>query len=149
MIPVIQARHWRTTDILATGVQAKKASYNAFSRPARKNTTNQNLLRQSFIAYIFRSRSASPKPIAYIFRSQRASESVGEREREGAPERQSERESEGAPERRALLFTSLGSERAQRARAQSQRENGGKSARSAEREEGGKRRNGGKPVPFI
>jgi hypothetical protein len=31
---------------------------NAFSRPARKNTTNQNLLRQSFIAYIFRSQSA-------------------------------------------------------------------------------------------
>ena len=27
----------------------------AFSRPARKNTTNQNLLRQNFIAYIFRS----------------------------------------------------------------------------------------------
>jgi hypothetical protein len=30
----------------------------AFSRPARKNATNQNLLRQSFIAYIFRSKSA-------------------------------------------------------------------------------------------
>jgi hypothetical protein len=27
----------------------------AFSRPARKNTTDQNLLRQNFIAYIFRS----------------------------------------------------------------------------------------------
>jgi hypothetical protein len=33
----------------------------AFSRPARKNTTDQNLLRQSFIAYIFRSRSARSK----------------------------------------------------------------------------------------
>ena len=30
----------------------------AFSRPARKDATNQNLLRQSFIAYIFRSQSA-------------------------------------------------------------------------------------------
>ena len=30
----------------------------AFSRPARKNAANQNLLRQSFIAYIFRSKSA-------------------------------------------------------------------------------------------
>jgi hypothetical protein len=30
----------------------------AFSRPARKNTTNRNLLRQSFIAYIFRSQRA-------------------------------------------------------------------------------------------
>jgi hypothetical protein len=53
----------------------------AFSRPARKNTTNQNLLRQNFIAYIFRSKRASLKPpIAYIFRSQSAR----------APERQSE-----------------------------------------------------------
>jgi hypothetical protein len=34
----------------------------AFSRPARKNTTNQNLLRQNFIAYIFRSKRANPKP---------------------------------------------------------------------------------------
>jgi hypothetical protein len=33
----------------------------AFSRPARKNTTDQNLLRQSFIAYIFRSKSARSK----------------------------------------------------------------------------------------
>ena len=34
----------------------------AFSRPARKDTTNQNLLRQNFIAYIFRSKSAKLKP---------------------------------------------------------------------------------------
>ena len=33
----------------------------AFSRPARKDATNQNLLRQSFIAYIFRSQSARSK----------------------------------------------------------------------------------------
>jgi hypothetical protein len=30
----------------------------AFSRPARKNAANRNLLRQNFIAYIFRSKSA-------------------------------------------------------------------------------------------
>jgi hypothetical protein len=33
----------------------------AFSRPARKNATDQNLLRQNFIAYIFRSRSVRSK----------------------------------------------------------------------------------------
>lgn len=33
----------------------------AFSRPARKNTTDQNLLRQSFISYIFRSQGAGSK----------------------------------------------------------------------------------------
>jgi hypothetical protein len=33
----------------------------AFSRPARKDATDQNLLRQSFIAYIFRSPSARNK----------------------------------------------------------------------------------------
>jgi hypothetical protein len=33
----------------------------AFSRPARKNTANQNLLRQNFIAYIFRSKSVRSK----------------------------------------------------------------------------------------
>jgi hypothetical protein len=33
----------------------------AFSRPARKNTTDQNLLRQSFISYIFRSKRVRSK----------------------------------------------------------------------------------------
>jgi hypothetical protein len=46
------------------------------SYPARKDATNRNLLRQSFIAYIFRSQRAreqeSKSSIAYIFRSQRA-----------------------------------------------------------------------------
>jgi hypothetical protein len=73
----------------------------AFSRPARKDATDQNLLRQNFIAYIFGSQEGkrpapSPKnesPFYYIFRSQ----------------------SSGA---RALLFTSLGSERAQGAQSQ-------------------------------
>ena len=41
----------------------------AFSRPARKDATNQNLLRQSFIAYIFRSQSAREQERA---RSKRA-----------------------------------------------------------------------------
>jgi hypothetical protein len=39
----------------------RRVLLDAFSRPARKNTTDQNLLRQSFIAYIFRSRSARSK----------------------------------------------------------------------------------------
>ena len=33
----------------------------AFSRPARKKATDQNLLRQNFIAYIFRSKSIRSK----------------------------------------------------------------------------------------
>ena len=33
----------------------------AFSRPARKDATNQNLLQQNFIAYIFRSKSVRSK----------------------------------------------------------------------------------------
>jgi hypothetical protein len=61
-----------------------------FSRPARKNAANQNLLRQNFIAYIFRSKSArareqeSKSSIAYIFRSQsaRAQESKSKSKRE-------------------------------------------------------------------
>jgi hypothetical protein len=32
------------------------------SRPARKDAANQNLLRQNFIAYIFRSKSVTPPP---------------------------------------------------------------------------------------
>ena len=57
----------------------------AFSRPARKNATNRNLLRQSFIAYIFRSKKQEPEQeskssIAYIFRSQSAREQEPEQE---------------------------------------------------------------------
>ena len=52
----------------------------AFSRPARKNTTDQNLLRQSFIAYIFRSQSARSKRA----RSKRA-RSKRERKRNPVP----------------------------------------------------------------
>jgi hypothetical protein len=73
------------------------------SRPARKDAANQNLLRQNFIAYIFRSKSVNPPLLT----------SLGAR----APERQSAR----APERRAraLLFTSLGA----REQAQKQKRN--------------------------
>jgi hypothetical protein len=41
--------------------KVRSSILHAFSRPARKDTTNQNLLRQNCIAYIFRSRSASPQ----------------------------------------------------------------------------------------
>ena len=41
----------------------------AFSRPARKNAANQNLLRQSFIAYIFRSKSARARARALLLTS--------------------------------------------------------------------------------
>ena len=44
----------------------------AFSRPARKNATNQNLLRQNFIAYIFRSKSAREQERGQECKSARA-----------------------------------------------------------------------------
>jgi hypothetical protein len=76
----------------------------AFSRPARKNTTDQNLLRQNFIAYIFGSQeSKRPAPSP---KNESPSIILGAR----APARQSAE--------RALLFTSLGSERAQGAQSQ-------------------------------
>jgi hypothetical protein len=56
----------------------------AFSRPARKDATDQNLLRQNFIAYIFRSRSVrskserkrNPVPIKENFPSPRTCHSL-------------------------------------------------------------------------
>jgi hypothetical protein len=42
-------------------LHSETAFLHAFSRPARKNTTNRNLLRQSFIAYIFRSKKQEPE----------------------------------------------------------------------------------------
>ena len=91
----------------------------AFSRPARKDTTNQNLLRQNFIAYIFGSQEGkrpapSPKNESPLLTS------LGAR----APARQSAE--------RALLFTSLGaSEQAPEPERRAQ-----------------VRENGGNPVPF-
>jgi hypothetical protein len=82
----------------------------AFSRPARKDAANQNLLRQNFIAYIFRSKSVSPplltslgarapehqsaraqskSSIVYIFRSKRASPQSPKRKRNPVPLKES------------------------------------------------------------
>jgi hypothetical protein len=58
---------------------ANRNILHAFSRPARKNTANRNLLRQSFIAY--------------IFRSQRAREQECKREKQ-EPEQEKEQEQE-------------------------------------------------------
>ena len=97
---------------------------NAFSRPARKNTTNQNLLRQNFIAYIFRSQERKPPapkakatPIT----------SLGAR----APARQSAR----AQSKSSIVYIF----RSKRARAR---------AREQKRKSASKRENGGNPVPF-
>jgi hypothetical protein len=96
----------------------------AFSRPARKNAANRNLLRQSFIAYIFRSQRAreqeSKSSIAYIFRGKKQE-----------PEQERARG-------RALLLTSSGA----RARAREQ-ECKSKSARARARERMAK------PRPFL
>ena len=70
------------------------------SRPARKDAANQNLLRQNFIAYIFRSKSARARAqehksfIAYIFRSKKQE-----------PEQESKRENGETPSpfRRIIL----------------------------------------------
>ena len=56
----------------------------AFSRPARKDATNQNLLRQSFIAYIFRSQRAREQE-AREREKQEREKSKQERERERNP----------------------------------------------------------------
>jgi hypothetical protein len=56
------------------------------SRPARKNTANQNLLRQNFIAYIFRSQRAREPE------SQRAREPESQREKKNKNKKARERE---------------------------------------------------------
>jgi hypothetical protein len=65
----------------------KDSILHAFSRPARKNATSRNLLRQSFIAYIFRSQRAREQEssIAYIFRSQSARAQESKRENGETP----------------------------------------------------------------
>jgi hypothetical protein len=50
--------HAKLHSLFEATVPPSDSVINAFSRPARKDATNQNLLRQSFIAYIFRSQSA-------------------------------------------------------------------------------------------
>jgi hypothetical protein len=70
----------------------------AFLRPARKNATNQNLLRQNFIAYIFRSKSARERARAqelYCLHLQEPErKSARARARAKAREQEPEQESE-------------------------------------------------------
>jgi hypothetical protein len=59
----------------------------AFSRPARKNAANRNLLRQNFIAYIFRSKRAREQEC------KRAREQEQEQEKARKQEKEQEQES--------------------------------------------------------
>jgi hypothetical protein len=70
----------------------------AFSRPARKNATNLNLLRQNFIAYIFRSKSAREQES----KRAREQESKRARERKGTRTRKQEQEREKARTRERM-----------------------------------------------
>jgi hypothetical protein len=60
------------------------------SRPVRKNAANRNLLRQSFIAYIFRSKSARVQEC----KREREQESKKKNKNKKARERKQEREKE-------------------------------------------------------
>ena len=77
------------------------------SRPARKDATNRNLLRQSFIAYIFRSQSAREQELYCLHLQEPESKSARAREQARA-------------RARALLLTSLGAraQESKRARVQ-------------------------------
>ena len=66
----------------------------AFSRPARKNTTDQNLLRQSFIAYIFRSQRAREQEQEQERARKQEKEQEQESKRERTRKQEQERESE-------------------------------------------------------
>ena len=93
----------------------------AFARPARKNTTNRNLLRQSFIAY--------------IFRSQRA------RARARKQEKEQEQESKRAREKK--------NKNKSKKKNKSKRKNKNKKARARERKKARTReRKWQNPVPF-
>jgi flagellar biosynthesis GTPase FlhF len=67
----------------------------AFTRPARKNATNQNLLRQNFIAYIFRSQSARVQES----KSKKARERTRTRKQEKEQEQESKSKNKKARER--------------------------------------------------
>jgi hypothetical protein len=91
------------------------------SRPARKNATNRNLLRQSFIAYIFRSQRARARALLLTFLGARAQERKSFiayifRSKKQEPEQECK---SARAKARALLLTSLGA-RSKRARAQEQ-----------------------------
>jgi hypothetical protein len=57
----------------------------AFSRPARKDAANRNLLRQSFIAYIFRSQRAREQERKRASKRESKSQSKSARERMAKP----------------------------------------------------------------
>jgi hypothetical protein len=80
----------------------------AYARPARKDATNRNLLRQSFIAYIFRSQRA------------REQESKSAREQESKRAREQESKSEGKSARAQELYCLHLQEQEARARAREQ-----------------------------
>jgi hypothetical protein len=65
------------------------------SRPARKNTANRNLLRQSFIAYIFRSQSARAQESKQ--ECKRARTRARKQEQEKEQEQESKRENSKTP----------------------------------------------------
>ena len=67
---------------------------NAFSRPARKDTTNQNLLRQNFIAYIFRSKRARERKRKQEKEQEQESKREKEQEQEQEKEQEQEQEKE-------------------------------------------------------
>jgi hypothetical protein len=74
--------------------ESQKLVLHAFSRPARKNATNQNLLRQNFIAYIFRSKSAREQESKREKKNKnkKARERTRKQEREKEQERESKKE---------------------------------------------------------
>jgi hydroxylamine reductase (hybrid-cluster protein) len=78
---------------LNTNVQSTEVLH-AFSQPARKNTANRNLLRQNFIAY--------------IFRSQRAREQEQEQEKEQEQESKKEKKNGKTPSLLRRIILRLG-----------------------------------------
>jgi hypothetical protein len=66
----------------------------AFSRPVRKNATNRNLLRQSFIAYIFRSKRAREQE------SKRGRKRTRTRKQEKEQEQESKRKNKSKKEKK-------------------------------------------------
>jgi hypothetical protein len=70
------SNHHRYQALSAENSPSANVLLNVLAWPARKDAANRNLLRQNFIAYIFRSKSAREQErkssSAYIFRSQSA-----------------------------------------------------------------------------
>ena len=89
-------RLWLKTDGFGCqvngGVKAGIGFLHAFSRPARKNATNRNLLRQNFIAYIFRSQRAREQESKKKNKNKKKQEREKEQEKEQEQESKSKRE---------------------------------------------------------